>query len=54
MWVYILIKMSYSCTFYFKIKEICSIWLLFQHYSWFFYHPVIPKIMLAYWPHPYS
>ena len=26
--------------------------LLFQHYSWFFYHPIIPKIMLAYWPHP--
>ena len=52
--------------FYFKIKEICSIillylfsvaWLhfdlLFQRYSWFFYHPIIPKIMLAYWPHPY-
>ena len=28
--------------------------LLFQRYSWFYYHPIIPKIMLAYWPHPYT
>ena len=28
--------------------------LLFQHYSWFIQHPIIPKIMLAYCASPLS